>query len=81
MGGGRRPHEPVKNSQITKKVETPITDESLYVFYRTYTIAIRYFVWIKENDERGRLFVSYATGVRELKAAVEDWPGYVHISF
>ena len=34
-----------------------------------------------ENDGRGRLFVSYATGVRELKAAVEDWPGYVHISF
>ena len=34
-----------------------------------------------ENDDRGRLFVSYPTGVCELKAAVEDWPGYVDISF
>ena len=34
-----------------------------------------------ENDDSGRLFESYPAGVRELKAAVEDWPGYVHVSF
>ena len=34
-----------------------------------------------EKDDSGRLFESYPTGVRELKAAVEDWPGYVHVSF
>ena len=44
MGRGRRPPEPVENSQVKKKVKTPITNESLYVFSRTYTIAIRYFV-------------------------------------
>ena len=34
-----------------------------------------------ENDDSGGLFESYPTGVRELKAAIEDWPEYVHISF
>ena len=34
-----------------------------------------------ENDDSGKLFEPYPTGVRELKAAVEDWPGYVHVTF